>query len=114
MPVEIQKVVALRVSERKLKCCRKCLTQDEYPMCVRVPNVTQPLLYLEDAPVSCAQTHGGNPGLADSMALAHKAVRFPETPYLKLLHGFSWISFHKQNQSVRKRLLCEDPIKTSQ
>lgn len=48
------------------------------------------------------------------MALAHKGVRFPATPYLKLHHGFSWISFHIQNQRVRKRLLCEDPTKRGQ
>lgn len=35
-------------------------------MCARLPNVIQPLLYLEGAPVSSAQTHGWNPGLADS------------------------------------------------
>lgn len=48
------------------------------------------------------------------MALAHKAFRFPAMSYLKLPDGFSWIFFHKQNQSIGKSLLCEDPTGRSQ
>lgn len=48
------------------------------------------------------------------MALAHKAFRLPAMSYLKLPGGFSWTFFHRQNQSVKKSLLCEEPTRRDQ
>lgn len=48
------------------------------------------------------------------MALTHKAFRFPVMSSFKLPDGFSWAFFHKQNQSVKKSLLCEDPTRRGQ
>lgn len=61
-------------------------------MCVRMPNVTQPLLYLEDASVSSPQTHGGNPGLADSKGEPYEKWLWP-TKFSDFLQHFTWSYF---------------------
>jgi len=48
--------------------------------CSSRPNVTRPLLYLEDAPVNPAQTHGQNPGLGDSKGEPCEKLLWPRKP----------------------------------
>lgn len=89
-------------------------------LCSSGPNVTQPLLYLEDAPASSAQTHRWNPGLAESKGEPYKKWLWPTKlshslqcltwSYLIGLAGFPFIN----KISVGKRLLCGDPTKSGQ
>lgn len=53
------------------------------------PKITWPLLYLEDAPASSAQTHGWNPGLADSEGEPYKKWLQP-TKLSDSLQCLSW------------------------